>query len=222
MPVKIELQQPKRFSVSGNLSMTAGRAVSVQLRMFGIEVGNAYIDSDSVIAVVKPMGVYYAESTARFTAAAGFGIADIQAMLLGRAFVPGYGQLTTALSGSFTSEPLDGGEYMFMPKVQPANAGYFYTAVLGESPAVTGVAVEVNGHKPAFANFSDIKTTAAGNVAEKIRMRATVRNHNIECTITNNTGKAEWDKGAEVNRPAIPRNARRLSTEQLLNVLKSL
>lgn len=222
MPVKIELLQPKKFSASGNLCMTAGKAVGISLRMFGMEVGNVYVDADSLIAVVKPMGVYYAESTARFTAAAGFGLDDIQALLLGRAFAPGNGQLTTAMVDGYTTDCFDDGEYILMPKVQAKEAGYFYTAALGTTPAVSGLAVEISGHKPVLCNFADIRSTPVGTVAEKMRLRATVRNNSIECNLTTNASKAEWNRSITVARPSIPRNARRLSTEQLLNLMKSL
>lgn len=222
MPVKIELMQPKKFSISGTLTMTDGSAVGIRLRMFGMEVGNLYVGADSVIAVVKPMGVYYAESTERFTAASGFGLSDIQALLLGRAFVPGNGQITQAEAPDFTTDRLEDGDYLLMPKTQPESVAYFYTATAGDKLAVNGLAMEVSGHKPAFCNFSDASDTPAGTVAGEIRLRATVRDHNIECTLTTNPGKAEWNRSIAIDRPTIPRNARRLSTAQLLNMLKSL
>lgn len=222
MPLKIELQQPTKFSVSGNLTMTAGQAIGISLRMFGMEVGNVYVDADSVLAVVKPMGMFYAESTAKFTAAAGFGLPDIQTLLLGRAFVPGSGQLNAAMAPDFKAERLPDAEYLLMPVVQPDGYGYFYTAEFGSAPVATGLAVEISGHNPVLCNFADFRTTPAGTVAEKIRLRASVRDHNLECSLTTNAAKAEWNKGNTVRRPSIPSGAHRMTTAQLLSMLKGL
>lgn len=222
VPVKVEIAKPKKFSMSGTATMVYGSALNVSFKMLGFEVASAYADADSVIINVKAMGMYYAESLRKFTSAFGLDIADLQSLLFGRAFVPGSGQLSAAQSSKFSVSPISGSEYMLVPDMKIKNVEWFYTAILGEEPFVNGLAVEASGHNPILCNFASPYASEAGTVAQNIKVRTTIRKHDIEAGLTWSMGKASWDKGAKANKPSLPRNAKRMTTDQVLKMLKGL
>lgn len=96
LPVKVQLNQPKRLSVSGTAKMVRGKALSVSLRIFGIEVGSMYADQDSVIVIAKFNNMYCSESLSQITATYGLTLADLQSVLLGQVFTSGNGRLSSS------------------------------------------------------------------------------------------------------------------------------
>jgi hypothetical protein len=53
IPVKVELTEPSRMSISGRATMVRDRSVYLSLRMLGMEVATVYIDADSIFATEK-------------------------------------------------------------------------------------------------------------------------------------------------------------------------
>ncbi len=88
MPLKVQINQPKRLNVSATAKMVHGKALAVSLRVFGIEVGSLYADNDSVIVVAKFNNMYCKESMSYITRTYGLTLADIRAVLPGRGIYP--------------------------------------------------------------------------------------------------------------------------------------
>ncbi|MDE6120314.1 MAG: DUF4292 domain-containing protein, partial [Muribaculaceae bacterium] len=222
IPVKAELAKPKKFSASGTASMINGKAINVSFRLLGMEIAAAYADNDSVIVNIKPLGSYYAESISRFTSDFGLTLADLQSILLGRAFVPGKGQITSADAKAFSVSPIEGSEVMLTPKARIKNTEWFLTADLGDTPCVNGLAVEIKGHKPVLCNMTGQSDTPVGTIASRIQLRANIQKHDIDASLTLSPSKAEWDNNISIAKPRISKNAKRLSNAQILAILKKI
>lgn len=53
VPVKLELTEPSRMSISGRAIMVRDQSIYLSLRMIGMEVATVYIDRDSIFATEK-------------------------------------------------------------------------------------------------------------------------------------------------------------------------
>lgn len=53
VPVKLELTEPSRMSISGRATMVRDESIYLSLRMIGMEVATVYIDRDSIFATEK-------------------------------------------------------------------------------------------------------------------------------------------------------------------------
>ena len=148
MPVKIELQAPKRFSVSGKASMVRGKSLDFSLRFLGMEVASLKADRDSVYVLYKLEKIAFAESIARISEAYGFDLEDLQCLLLGRMFVPGKGQAPVSAAASFLcSLASDGAKWYAEPKKQTRGAHWQYVCSLpqnGNKAEVTGIEVNAS------------------------------------------------------------------------------
>ncbi len=85
-PIKLEMRQPSKISLSARAVMVRDSAVSISIRVFGFEVGSLYADKDSVIAIVKPNKLAYAQNTSKLLKAAGLTFGDLQSALMGQMF----------------------------------------------------------------------------------------------------------------------------------------
>ncbi len=101
MPVRASLRTPMSISASGQLTMVHDSLVHLSLRMLGIELAVVSVDRDSVRVFDKFHRYYMAESTAALTGRTGISLADMQNLLLGRAFVPGSGAATPGAASQF-------------------------------------------------------------------------------------------------------------------------
>lgn len=83
MPVKLSLEQPRNFGVSGRATMVRGQLVYLSLRFFGMELATVRVTPDSVVVADRIHKYLFAESTAKVTAKTGYDINDIQDIILG-------------------------------------------------------------------------------------------------------------------------------------------
>ncbi|MDE6394846.1 MAG: DUF4292 domain-containing protein, partial [Duncaniella sp.] len=83
LPVNVNISRPTSLRVGGTMTMVNGRDILISLRMFGFEVGAAYVTSDSIYAYLKMQKVYIAESTSGMLGGLNLSVADIQSLLIG-------------------------------------------------------------------------------------------------------------------------------------------
>lgn len=84
MPVKVELLQPQKFSISGRATMVADKYMLISLRFFGMEVGQIYVDTDSAtVALRQPQKICLQQPVAAAMAVTGVSLSDVQEALLG-------------------------------------------------------------------------------------------------------------------------------------------
>ena len=84
MPVKVELLQPQKFSISGRATMVADSYVLISLRFFGMEVGQIYVDGANATLVLRqPQKIWMEQPVAEAMSAIGVTLSDLQDALLG-------------------------------------------------------------------------------------------------------------------------------------------
>lgn len=84
MGVKVRVESPFSFSISGKAYMDNGRDVHVSLRVLGFEVGVMRINNDSAFVVDKLHKVAVSESMEKFREYTGLDLIQLQDILLGR------------------------------------------------------------------------------------------------------------------------------------------
>ncbi len=229
VPVKISLTKPNKISLSGTLAMAYGKGISISLRMLFIEAARIYADTDSVIVSSSTLDIYYAESLAKFTAASGLTLSDLQSLLLGQAFAPGKGTLKASDSKLFNIA--DAGRiadgihaFTLTPKQLPKSATWHFTAIAPEqaSPGVVPQLFSLDiasGSNTVQCSFAESVINQAGVTAAKMQVEATVKKRAVDLVIATTPSKAVWNGGVNLSKPRIPSGARKLTTEQLLKKL---
>jgi len=228
MPVKLELKEPKRFSVSGKASMVYGKSVYLSFRILGMELGSVYVDTDSIYIISKMQHMAYVESLGYFSQNFGFTLEDIQSLLLGRAFTPGKGALTLSSERDFRLKNGEKtGEWILTPAKTPRNVTWHFEGQnlqteTGIAAIVNALFVEPTTIAPISAVFNDQYETLAGIVASEVNLSATMSKKSLRINVIWNLNRAEWNKGITPAVPKIPSNCTRLTTKGLIGLLKKL
>ncbi len=226
MPVKVELEAPKRMSVSGKATMVHGKSVHLSMRFLGIEVGSVFIGTDSVFIIAKMQRMAYAESLDIFRREFGFTLDDIQSLLLGQAFDPGKGTVTAAAAPYFeTGNSTTPGSWILTPTKTPEGVSWHFEATRsadGLESVVNALIVAPDGMKPLTAHFSGHQTTGAGMTASEVAVEASLRGKPLKLNIIWNLNRAEWNEGIAPSYPKIPSDYRRITTKGLTDLLKKL
>lgn len=233
MPVKVNVTRPKNLSVSGTLSMNYGRSVALTMKMFFIEAASLYADNDSVLIVSKPMGVYYTESMAKFQEAFGLSLSDLQSLVLGQACEPGKGAATEGSAKVFNISEYQLGaglEDFFGVEIAPKKAvkglNWKYIAVSPNDaalglPRLFSVNIEQGAHLLS-AEYSKSVESEAGLIASKMQVQGRADRFELAAEVSLTPGRASWNTGTTPKRPNIPFSAKRISTEQIYNIIKSI
>lgn len=82
-PVKIQLESPKKFSISGRATLVRDKSIYISLRMLGLEVGTLYVTPDSVFATEKLHRYIVRESLAKVLEGRDIPFAQLQDLLIG-------------------------------------------------------------------------------------------------------------------------------------------
>lgn len=228
LPVKLELKEPKRFSISGKASMVHDKSVNISLRILGMELGAIYVDQDSIYIVSKMQRMAYVESLDFFSRNFGFTLEDIQSLLLGQAFVPGKGTLTLSEERNFRLQQGENAdEWIFTPAQTPRNVSWHFEgrnpqAEEGLGAILQALIVNPSAMKPLSAIFGEHTDTSAGIVASEVNLSATMSKRSLKLNIIWNFDRAEWNKGISSAAPKISSSYNRLTTKGLLELLKKL
>lgn len=220
--VKLNLRQPKRFTVSGKATMVNNKAINVSVRMLGMEMASIYVDSDSIYVMSKFQRIAYVESMTRLRDAYGIGIADLQCLLLGQAI-----GLTSDTSGANNGKQLDlkvdNGEFEFSSTKKDVSMVYSgKVPTLGVPAYVTQILVKSKTLQPITASFEEQRRTEAGIVASIVDISGTLRNKKIEASADWSLDGAQWNRNISMESPSIPSGYTRISTQQLLEMLNKL
>lgn len=233
MPVKVNVTRPKNLSVSGTLTMNYGRSVSLTMKMFFIEAASLYADNDSVLIVSKPMGVYYTESMSKFQETFGLSLSDLQSLVLGQACEPGNGTATESSAKVFNISEYQLGAGLegfagveIAPKKATKGLDWKYIAVSPNDatlglPRLFSVNIEQGAHLLS-AEYSKSEDTPAGLIASKMQVHGRANRFELAVEVTSTPSRASWNTGSTPKRPNIPFSAKRISTEQIYNIIKSI
>lgn len=84
VPVKVELLQPKKMSLSGTATMVRGEYVLISLRFFGFEVGRVCVTpTDADVVLKQPSKIWLHESVDKAIKKLGIDFVTLQETLLG-------------------------------------------------------------------------------------------------------------------------------------------
>lgn len=221
MPLKVQVAQPKRLNVSASAKMVRGKALSISLRVFGLEVGSLYADNDSVIIVSKFNNMYCSESLSYLKDTYGLTLADMQAMLLGQVFTPGSGILAPDDIKQY-KVVLGENSIGLTPKKLPKGLAWTFAAVLSSetAPSLRTLTVTADGHEPVVAAYGTAQATGAGMAAPWVNLSTNLRQHHVDATLTWDFNRAKWNSGLTIAKPKIPSGARLIPLAKVFEMLK--
>lgn len=215
---KVQITSPAKLNGAGKVYMKRGEWILVSVRMLGFEVANLWVDNDSIIAVDKFHKKYMSESISQLFGVSGVTVADIQDLLMGRAFLTGSGTVTAADRGKFDISDAANGWYL-LPRQQPERFTYGFLVSLTANE-LRGAAIDVDGFGSVAANYSGyFESRTCGWFAREVSVENS-RGKKVAATL-------KWDlNGAKFNAGLtkscnIPEGYERISAAALSSLLKS-
>ncbi|MDE6301802.1 MAG: DUF4292 domain-containing protein [Muribaculaceae bacterium] len=219
MPFSLRCSAPMSINLSGRATMVAGECIYISLRMLGLEVGQVWIDTDSVFVSEKLGKTLVAEPLERLTVRTGLGIRDLQALMLGQAFYPGSGALTDARKAASEFSVTTKDDNLIMtPRRTPEGAVWYFT--VAPDLTLSELTVEPSGMKPFIALFSDFIDSEAGRMASSVSIEGAAASRNIDATLVWSPEKARWNQSDTPSKPSW-RGYRRMTARDMLDALKN-
>ncbi|MDE6497620.1 MAG: DUF4292 domain-containing protein [Muribaculaceae bacterium] len=203
MPVRASLRSPMSVSASGRLTMVRDSLVHLSLRMLGIELAVVSIDKDSVRVFDKFHRYYMAESTAALSGRTGITLADIQSLLLGRAFVPGRGPATASMARELSLTSAAPGTIAISPAgALPYSLEMQARRLANGHVALCGLNVAAGTRTAAFTITPCEALTRAGATASAIDISARLGTRSVSAALTFTPERAEWDTAPSLQLPS--------------------
>lgn len=216
--VKVKLNSPAKFNAAGKVWMKRGEWISMSVRMLGFEVATLWVDRDSVVAVDKFHKKYLSVATSSLLGGEDVTVADVQDLLMGRAFLLGKGTATTSNRGSFDLEQAPNGWYL-LPRRQPERFSYGFLASLTAN-LLRGAVIEVNDYGSVTADYKDIfESRNCGWFAKEVTLE-TSRGKKLSATIQWDLNGAKFNAGVS-RRCNIPADCEKIPLSDLNKLLKS-
>lgn len=223
IPIKLKLKSPKEISVSGNLTMTRNHTINISLRMLGFEVGALTLTEDSIIAYEKLNKRYVSESLTKLLAGFPATVGNVQALLLGKLFMPGSDKAALSAGSNAKVEVKKEGqeEYLLSPNINIKGLTCAFEVTPGNSPTLksfTGTA----STRPFSCDYSGFfNDNVGGKCATVLTLKALAGGTDIDATIELNLKKAKWNTG-EKPTVKIPKGYQRIPAASLVKMLKQL
>lgn len=211
----ISIKASSNFSSAIQVRMLRDDAIYISLRpMLGIEVGKLVITGDSLIAVDKIHKRYVAEKVSLLTAGIPVTVSDVQDIFLGRPFIIGKGTLNEGLKTQVTSTP-EGSGTLITPN--EGYRGYNYSFKFDHKQRILSLDIVPQGSTTAAyqVNYSDVKATAAGNVAHGIDVNATIEKKKLNFSMSYKN--IDWNGNVKIER-GIPNGYTRMKASDLFSI----
>ena len=211
----IKLSAGSCFSSSIQMRMIRDEAIYISLRpVLGIEVGKLLITADSLSAVDKLHKRYLAEKVSILTSGIPVTVKDVQDIFLGRPCIIGKGTLNEALKPLVIANN-EGSKLKLTATEQYRGHGYAFT--FNKSSHITSLDIVPQGSATAAyqVKYSDVKQTAAGNIAHGINANATIDNKKMAFSLTYKN--IDWNEQVKIDR-SIPEGYKRMSANDLFSM----
>lgn len=211
----ITLKAGSSFSSSIQVRMLRNEAIFISLRpVLGIEVGWLLITADSLYAVDKVHKRIVAEKVSLLTAGIPVTVSDVQDIFLGRPFIIGKGTLNEG-SASQVNVSTQGNKTLISPN--ESYKGYMYTFKFDDKKRIMSLDIMPQGNATAAyqVKYSDVKPTAAGNVAHSINVNATVEKKKLDFSLSYKN--IEWNGNVKIDK-SIPNGYSRMNARDLFSL----
>lgn len=213
VPVTLRLSGPKNLSIGGTATMVRDKSVTLSLRFFGMEIGQLYVASDSLIVIDKVNKQYMVQPIGKILSGFDVNVANLQDLLTGRAFLLGKESLTSSSEKDFNIKNENGGIVM-TPKRQPSGATYSFA--VENNGVVSLLTVAAGSHKPVSCSYLEPIETTAGKVAGSATIAAELKGKPVSLEFDWNFGKARWNDPSDNKEPVIPSGYTRRTPDELL------
>jgi len=211
----IRLSAGSTFSSSIQVRMVRDQAIYISLRpVLGIEVGKLIITADSLYAVDKVHKRYIAEKVSLLTGGIPVTVSDVQNIFLGRPFIIGKGTLSEDTKAYMTVSN-EGDSFTLVPGER--YKGYSYTFSFNKKNEITSLQIMPQGSATASCQvkYSDVKASAAGNIAHSIDANASIEKKNVAFSLTYKG--IDWNGKVRIEL-GIPSNYKRMSARDLFSM----
>lgn len=220
MPVTLSMSSPEGMSVSGRATFIRDSVIHLSLRMLGMEIAVVYVNNEHIYIIDKFNKRYIEESLSRLPDDLPVNVANLQDMLLGRAFLPGADSLTQADISKFFLAGSKGQTWTLTPLSQSKGAGWHFSASRTNPPMLTGISLRLADGKPAECVYADPRDTAAGLLASMLVLSATAGSKEVKVNISWGLEDARWDTGRTVKFSPPGSSYKRISLDSLIKSFK--
>lgn len=220
VPVKIELESPQRFSISGKAYMARDKSVLISLRMLGLEVATVYVDNDSLFITEKLHKYYFAEDVKSLLGGYPLTVGDLQSLLLGQAFVAGRGRVTAKeVNEMYLADAPVSGTWTMTPP-SPAD-GIDYTFSIGDRDnSLQRLTVTLEDYLPTTVGYTDPAQSPAGVVSCRLDIASHAAKAKVNAAMKWNFKGAEWNS-EDMRQWKRPKGYTRLKRNEALNLLSA-
>jgi len=220
LPVKIAVRSPQKISMSGRVYMRRDRDIYITLRVFGMEVVNMYVNSDSIYASDRLHKYYMAESIKDMFAGASLSIGDLQDALLGRAFINSRGTLADNMLGDIILADSPDGSWTLTPSSRINGDTEYQFKFSDDSNTLMSLFFK-RGNKVYGCTYSDQAVTGNGRFMKHLGITTKVGNTAIDATLTFDFNKVKWEVPASIQRRSY-NNYRRITPHALAKAIKEM
>lgn len=218
LPVDFEIASPKHIKLSGRIYMERGKSIYVSLRFLGMEVATLYVTDDKIYATEKLHKYYIAENVEDILGGCDLTVADMQDLLLGRAFIVGKGLLTQSMYKDVEITPGDGSNWSFTP---PAIQGYTYRFNIEPSPQhVRTIDFMAGDVRRATCYYSQPTRTKGGVMSNVFTVKARANGMAFQLNTVLNLKDAKWGE-SDMRQWKMPSGYTTLSRKDLLDMFTS-
>lgn len=215
IPLKLELTEPQKFSISGRVTMVRDQNIMLSLRFLGMEVVNMYVTTDSIFATDKIHKYFLAEDLKSFMSDIPMTITDVQNMLLGQAFLLEKGTLKTSMRKQVELTQID--EYWaILPKKKFNDVEYAFGVTMDDR--LRALTVTRGDTTPLQCIYDDAVQSPAGIIAQSVGIIVTTSSKRLNANIKWNADAAKWNTGSSREWKA-PKGYKRIYGDALLKML---
>lgn len=218
MGMKVQLTSPSRLNASGKAYMKRNEWISISIRMIGFEVATLWADKDSIVAVDKFHKKYVSVPTASVLGKSGITLANLQDMLLGRAFLAGGTEAKPDMADDFTFTSAENGWYI-LPRRQPEGLDYGFLASSTEN-ALRGMVLDIINVGTIEARYNDnYESRNCGWFAREVSVENS-KGKRIAVTLKWDINSAKFNSGSPRSL-SIPADCEKIPMSTLTSLLKN-
>ena len=194
MPVRISLDSPAQFSLSGQAILQRDSMILLSFRMLGFEVAAVQIDQDSALIVDKYHKYFIKTPTSGLARDLGISPSDIQDLLLGR--VPTF-------------------------KI-PKGVEDWTIDVVEDQDIIRSISIHTPSYAPLTIEYGDQFNTRYGTIAGSVRAKGALADKTIELQIRWNPASAKWNDEVALRKISIGKGYKEISAENLKNMFSGI